>query len=473
MSRRHAVPAALAAAALVAALLPDAALAHGIAGREDLPIPRVVFAWAAVAVLVISFVGLALLWPSPRLEGEQEERRVFRAPLALEVLLGALGVALFAIVVWAGLDGTQSTSANLTPTAVYVLFWVGIPVVSLFAGDVFRALNPWRAIGRAAGWVATRVAGDRLPEPMPYPDRLGRWPAVAGLLVFAWFELVYAQGQDPSTLAILALVYAAIQLVGMALYGVEAWTRNGDAFAVYFSLVAMLSPLDWRDRALYLRKPLSGVTRLSVPAGTVAVLVVLIGTTSFDGFSEGPLWTDAALELQGVFVDVGLSAARALEVAYTLGMVVVVLLVYGLYRLGVAGMASIDDRVDFPALSRGFVHSLVPIALAYVIAHYFSLLAYQGQATAYLASDPLGRGWDVFGTATSAIDYTVVSANAIWYVQVGSLVIGHVAGLLLAHDRALTLFKDAREATRSQYWMLAVMIAFTSLGLWLLSSANG
>jgi hypothetical protein len=146
----------------------------------------------------------------------------------------------------------------------------------------------------------------------------------------------------------------------------------------------------------------------------------------------------------------------------------------GLFWIGVLGMRSVEHRRHGPVeLARLFAHSLVPIAFAYVLAHYFSLLAYQGQATAYLASDPLGRGWDIFGSAASTIDYTVVSANGIWYVQVAALVLGHVSGLILAHDRALVVFEDARVATRSQYWMLAVMVAFTSLGLWLLSAANG
>jgi hypothetical protein len=132
------------------------------------------------------------------------------------------------------------------------------------------------------------------------------------------------------------------------------------------------------------------------------------------------------------------------------------------------------DRAKRPGdLAVRFAHSLVPIAFAYLLAHYFSLLVYQGQAAGFLASDPLGKGWDLFGTATSTIDYTVVSANGIWYVQVGALVLGHVAGLVLAHDRALLVFRDGRDATRSQYSMLAVMVAFTSLGLWLLSSFNG
>jgi hypothetical protein len=450
---------------------PDA-LAHGIVGREDLPIPRWLFGWAATAVLVISFVALAVLWPKARLE-HSPEREVLRVPRWLEVPAGLIGIAIFGVLVWAGLDGTQSTTANLVPTFVYVLFWVGLPVLSIVLGDVFRALNPWRAIGRGAGWVGKRVGGDRLPEALPYPERLGRWPAVVGLLAFAWVELVYAQRDDPSTLAVLMIAYAAAQLVGMALYGVEAWTRNGDAFGVYFRLYGSLSALHWRDSALFVRRPLSGATALRPLAGTVALLAVAIGTTTFDGLSENSFWTDLALDIQQRLVDIGLGAARALEVAYTLGMLAVVGLCAGLFWLGVMGMRTVDRTHGSTELARRFAHSLVPIAFAYVLAHYFSLLAYQGQATAYLASDPLGKGWDIFGTAASTIDYTVVSANGIWYVQVGALVVGHVAGLILAHDRALVVYDDARVATRSQYWMLAVMVAFTSLGLWLLSAANG
>ena len=472
MNRRTGAAAAFAAALLVAALLPEGALAHGFVGREDLPIPKVVFAWAATAVLVISFVALAALWQSPRLE-EHRERVLVRLPLVLEVLAGAIGIALFAVVVWAGLAGTQSTNANLAPTLVCVVFWTGVPVVSLLLGDVFAALNPWRAVGRAAGWAARRTRGDRLPEPLSYPDRLGRWPAAAGLLGFAVFELVVEGCQDPSLIAVGALVYAAVQLVGMSLYGVEPWTRNGDGFAVLFRLFGAISPLHWHERRLSLRPLLSGLTRLDPVPGTVAVLVVAIGTTTFDGASEGPLWTDVALWLQERLLDLGLSAATALDVVYAFGLALAVLLIAALYQLGIRGMETVDRTHTRAELAGRFVHSLAPIALAYMVAHYFSQLAYQGQAAIFLASDPLGRDWDLFGGADRAIDYSILTANGIWYVQVGSLVLGHVAGLVLAHDRALTVFSDARRATSSQYWMLAVMIAFTSLGLWLLSAANG
>ena len=449
-------------------------LAHGIVGREDLPIPRWLFLYAAVAVLVASFAALAVLWPEPRLE-EARARVVARVPRVLEVLAGTIGVALLGLVVYAGLAGSQTVTANLAPTFVFVLFWVGVPVLSALVGDLFRALNPWRAIARATAWVAARVAGgaDRLPAPLPYPERLGRWPAALTVLAFVWVELVFAGRDDPSTLALLVLAYAAVQLVGMALYGIEPWTRHADGFSVYFGLFAALAPLRWADRTLAVRKPLSGITELRAIPGTVALLCVAIGTTSYDGLSGSERWGGAARDLQEAFVDAGLNGVRALELAETLGLVGMVGLVAALYRLGVAGMRSVDRVRAGTGLAGRFAHSLVPIAFAYVLAHYFSLLATQGQATAYLASDPLGTGANLFGTASATIDYGVVSANAIWYVQVASLLVGHVAGLVLAHDRALLVFGDPKAATRSQYWMLAVMIAFTSLGLWLLSSESG
>jgi hypothetical protein len=216
---------------------------------------------------------------------------------------------------------------------------------------------------------------------------------------------------------------------------------------------------------------LGGAPKLTPVAGTVALLCVMIGTTSFDGFSQGTTWNSIVPHLQDFFGSLGLNAEHALEWAGTVGIVVMCCFIGLLFRLGVMGMHTVGRRLSTRELSGAFIHTLIPIAFAYVLAHYFSLVAYQGQAIAPLLSDPLGDGSDLLGTAATTINYTWISATGIWYVQVGALVIGHVAGLALAHDRALALFRDAREATRSQYWMLAVMVAFTSLGLWLLSAA--
>jgi hypothetical protein len=148
--------------------------------------------------------------------------------------------------------------------------------------------------------------------------------------------------------------------------------------------------------------------------------------------------------------------------------------VAAVYLIGVQGMRTIRNAPPARELRRAFAHTLIPIAFAYLVAHYFSLFVYQEQAQfTYLLSDPLGTTTtDLFGTASGTVNYGVISANAIWYVQVGALVAGHVTGLVLAHDRATALWKDYRQASRSQYWMLAVMVAFTCFGLYLLSQAN-
>jgi hypothetical protein len=471
MNRRRLV-AAVVAAVGVLAMVPQAAVAHGLVGRQDLPIPAWLFGWAATVVLVASFVGLAVLWPQPRLEAPRETR-VVSLPRILDPICGAIGVAVFAVVIYAGFAGAQNVATNITPTFVFVTFWVGLAMASALLGDVFKAFNPWRAIARAFAAVASKLSRKGLPEPMAYPAALGRWPAAAGILAFAWVELVYSGRQDPSSLAVLALIYAAIQLVGMSLYGIDPWNRYGDAFGVYYGLYARIAPLRWERGALYRRVPLSGLTSLDAVPGTVALLCTMIGTTSFDGFSNGAVWGSIAPRMTDSLRNVGFSQATSLEIAFTIGLVIVVCFVAGLYQLGVRGMRN-ASHIDMSSEQLGarFAHSLVPIALAYVVAHYFSLLAVQGQAMFYLVSDPLGTGADIFGTAQTTIDYTIFTATTIWYVQVAALVLGHVAGLILAHDRALVTFKDGRTATRSQYWMLAVMIAFTSLGLWLLSAAN-
>jgi hypothetical protein len=445
--------------------------AHGIVGRADLPIPEAVFAAAAAAVLVVSFAALAALWSTPKLQ-RWPERRLLCLPAGVDVVLGALGILVFLVTAYAGLAGTANERDNLAPTMVYVAFWVGVPCVSLLVGDVWRLLSPWRAIGRAAGWIARRTGGDELPEPLAYPTRLGRWPAAAGIVGFGICELVWGTAREPAPLAVLMLGYVVVMLVGMSLYGVEAWTRNADPFGVYFGIFASLAPLERRDGSLYLRPPVVGAGRLDgqvARSGTAAVLLAGIGVTAFDGASEGPLFNDVLPHLQDLFGGLGFGPERALELGFLTGLLVTIALIALIWLVACSGM----PRVGGARPGRRLVHSLAPILAAYVVAHYFSLLAYNGQDLWRLASDPLGDGSDLFGGAGAAVDYGVVSATAIWYVQVGALVLGHVAALVLAHDRALVLYGSHRDATRSQLVMLVLMVCFTCLGLWLLSAANG
>lgn len=460
------------AAAAAPLLAPAAAQAHGIGGSADLPIPQWMFAWAAAIVLIASFVALGALWPRPRLQ-RPRLRPLLTLPRGAREVCGVAGVALYGVVVYAALAGTSVPTANLAPTAIYVAFWVGIPLLSVLLGNVFAWFSPWRAVYRWTSAAARRAVPGLDAEPMAWPARLGRWPAVAGLAAFGWLELAYVDRDVPATLGVIALAYGFVQVVGMSLWGERTWSERGDAFGAWFALCGRMSPFELRGRELCLRPPLSGLPRLEPLPGTVALLCVLIGTTTFDGASNGVLWVDAAPWLQERFGDLGLSLTAASEAAGTLGLAGAIAAVALLYQLGIRGMRTLDPRRDAGELARSFAHTLAPIAFAYAIAHYFSLLVFQGQALIYLASDPLGTGSDLLGTASTQVDYQLISPTAIWYVQVAALVAGHVGGLVLAHDRALAVFRgDARAALRSQYWMLAVMVGFTCLGLWLLSAVN-
>ncbi|MGH2834010.1 MAG: fenitrothion hydrolase [Solirubrobacteraceae bacterium] len=454
------------------ALFPQAALAHGIVGKADLPIPVWLFSWAAAIVLVVSFVALSSLWRTPQLQSERL-RRAFRLPTRLEPLVNLIGLALFALVIYSGFAGAQEANANFSVTFIYVVFWVGLPLLSALFGDIFRVLSPWRSCARVLHWTGRQIAPKAFAEPLArYPQQLGMWPAVVGLVGFGWLELVYLYRDVPCTLAALSAGYFLLMVAGMTVFGVEEWGSHADGFAAYFNIISRLSPIEYRQGVVYLRRPLSGITGLQIQPGTIALICTIIGTTTFDGLSNGGYWKELAASLVTGLADLGCHQVLAVELVFTFGLLSCIALVAGIYRLGVMGLRTVSTRYSTRNLASGFAHTLVPIGFAYVLAHYFSFIIWQGQAMGYLISDPLGNGANLLGTAGSQINYKIISYAAIWYVQVAALLLGHVGGLVLAHDKALTIYRNVEEAVRSQYWMLAVMVAFTSFGLWLLSAVG-
>ena len=459
-------------------------VAHALASRQDLPIPAWLFAWAASIVLIVSFFALSAAWRKPQFEDEHRRPLAERLPAVLlslpaQVLCGAIGVFLLGVAVYAGLRGTEAPDRNFALTFIFVTCWLGFPFFSAFLGDLFRPFNPWRAVGRAAGGAFSRLAGQR-PAHLAYPERLGRWPAAVGLLAFVWIEVVYGRTSivsvdiEPHAVAIAALVYSVYTLAMMAVFGTEKWCDRGEAFSVYFGMFGRLGIFGARDGRLYRRRPFSAATDWAVVPGSAAVVIASIAATSFDGAQDGA-FKDAIENTFEWFTDRGVGLTTGLRLTDTIFMLLTFAAVGGVYMLGVRGMRTVPGAPSFKQLRTGFAHTLIPIALAYLVAHYFSFFVFQEQAQfGYLLSDPLGTGHtDLFGTVTNEVDYKLLSANMIWYVQVAALVIGHVIGLMLAHDRALVYWPDYRKATASQYWMLAVMVAFTCFGLYLLSVANG
>ncbi|HET6570563.1 MAG TPA: fenitrothion hydrolase [Solirubrobacterales bacterium] len=457
--------------------------AHALVARQDLPVPAWLFAWGASIVLIVSFFALSVGWRTPRFErdgwrplGAGLSRALISLPA--QIACGLAGVFLLGLAIYAGLRGTEAPDRNFALTFLYVTAWLGLPLFSVVLGDVFRPFNPWRAVGRVAGGAFRALAGQR-PAHLRYPERLGRWPAAIGLIAVVWLEIVYgasggvAVGLDPHAAAVATLAYSLYTLAMMGLFGVEQWCRTGEVFSVYFGMFGRLGSFGAKDGRLGVRRPFAAATSWATVPGSAAVVIASIATTSFDGAQEGAF--KSALESTfNHLVDAGLGPTSALRTTDTIFILLTFAGVALVYLIGVRGMAGVPGAPSFEKLRSGFAHTLIPIAFAYLVAHYFSLFVFQEQAQfTYLLSDPLGTGTtDLFGTASSGIDFRLLSANAIWYVQVGALVVGHVVGLTLAHDRATAYWGDYRQATRSQYWMLAVMVAFTCFGLYLLSVAN-
>lgn len=456
-------------------------LAHALASRGDLPLPVWLFAWGAGVVLIVSFFALAASWRKPRLEdanwqpSPQFISRLVWSPVT-RFICGAAGVFLLGVVVYAGLNGTEAADRNFALTFVFVTVWLGFPVVSALLGDAFPLFSPWRSVGSLAGWVVGRVTRREIRH-LEYPAWLGRWPAAVGLVSFVWLEIIYgstgaAVVLSPEIVAQATVVYTVYTFAMMAVFGVEVWSSRGEFFSVYFRMFSTLSPFEIREGRTGRRKWLSGTTDWANLPGSLAVAISAIGVTAFDGAQEGALkgpieWTQDRLGELGLVPTIAVRAGDTIFLLACIGLIALI------YLVGVRGMTRLKGSPDFRVLANRFAHTLIPIALAYLVAHYFSLFVFQEQAQfTYLLSDPLGDGADFFGTAGSGIDYTLIGPELVWYVQVGALIAGHVTALVLAHDRAVLIWSDYRQATRSQYWMLAVMLAFTSAGLFLLSIAN-
>jgi hypothetical protein len=448
-------------------------LAHGIGGVRDLPVPESFLFSAAAGVLVVSFVALGALWRRPQLERRSGGRRVARwlerAVLSLWVrlLLQTFSVLLLAVTLWAALWGTALPLENFAPTFVYVVFWLGIPLLSVVFGNVWRVLSPWRAIADGAVW-ALELGGREARPLFVYPAWLGRYPAAVALLAFVGLELAHPRPADPRVLGVAIALYTYWALAGMAVYGRDAWTEGGEGFAAAFGLLGRIAPFAVRDGRLAVRWPLTGLAGAEKVPGTLAVVAVLLGSTSFDGFSRTTTWQDRLADVREGLVD-----APTWRVDLTISLVNLAGLLAFCAAVVLAYLAAVTIARRLVKTPRNlipeFVLSLVPIAFAYTLAHYFSLFLIQGQFAIPLASDPLGRGWDLFGTADFEPNLSIVSPETVWYVQVVGLVVGHVAGLAVAHDRAVALFDRREDALRSQYPMLALMVLFTVGGLWVLS----
>ena len=414
-----------------------------------------------------------------------------RLGLVLAGLMRAAGLLLFGAVLWASLFSPLGAGASIAPVTIFVVFWVGVQLLSAVFGDIWRLLSPWDTLATLGAWLrrlSKNKAGssDAAPSGTASADPLisepPRWAsgslAVGVLAVFLWMELVYPDPNETRLLGWLIFAYTVAVLCGASLWG-RKWLRESEGFAVLFSMIGSMGIFFSNSKAgvnskAGIRWPIAGLAKLKMTSLKTTIVLVVLGSTTFDGLSGTLWWTN---------LQRGRSGWETVPMS-TLGLLGCVLAVASGYYLAMAAAlwllrrdrsdTAFMDEASFPRqvvrLGQHFSHSLVPLLVAYSVAHYFSLLVFEGQDFAALLSDPFAVGWDIFGTAHFRIDYRAVSVDLIAWVQALAIVIGHVAGVMVAHDRAVEML-PRRTALRSQYPLLAVMVGYTITGLMLLLKA--
>jgi hypothetical protein len=492
------------AGATLLALWPEDALAHGFGQRYDLPVPLWLWAAAAAAAVALSFAIIGLfVKASPGVQG-YGRLNLLRFPLGrlladrrIRFAVRLVSVGVLALVLAASLAGDQSPTRNIAPTFIWVAWWVGFAYVSALVGNVWAVVNPWAAL---FAWGEALVGSG--PPRRRYPPALGVWPAVGLFLAFAWIELVYTGRSIPAQLGHLIVAYSALTWTGMALFGRATWLRYADPFATAFGVLARFAPTEIRvtdseacrgceipcarpdgtclvcgacfDRATPGRRewnvrPFAAglLNTWDVSPSMVAFVLVLLSTVTFDGFTATPAWASLEGSLYAALAPLG--EAR-LTLIVTLGLIafpVLFGLVYQGFARWMAWMG--EDQLTAGTVACLFVLSLVPIAIAYHLAHYFTYLLIQGQLLIRLASDPFGFGWNLLGTARYRPDIGIVGARAVWYTAVVAIVVGHVLAVYVAHVVALREFRGRRAALRSQLPMLVLMVGYTVVSLWIIA----
>ena len=495
---------------LVLALAGSPLYAHGFGERTELPVPLGFFLIGAGVTVGLSFAIIGLFaGGSPEHNSywrhDLYQTRWLRSVLTSRFLMlpvELLVVFLFGLVIATGLFGDQIPSSNFAPTFVWIVWWVGMGFVVALLGNIWTFINPWKILFEwAEGLSRLLKPGSHLSMMRPYPWNWGMWPAILLFLSFTWIQDAFVQSPLPNRVAVLTIIYSVITFGGMAIFGKYQWLRHGEAFSVVFSFLGKFAPTEVRVRDTGLCSTCGGgclssngdcvncyecfsrsekkelnirpfaiglADNESKTNDVLAMVVLLLATVTFDGFSATQIWVDIQTVAVDIFIGVangatfnGRTIADSLGVLLFPGMFLVIYLTFSRFISGSAG-----SELPAMAVARKFSYSLIPIALAYNIAHFITLLLIQGQLIIPLASDPFGFGWNLLGTGDYRINIGIINAKILWYLSVGLIVAGHIIAVYLAHLISLRTFQDRSAAISSQYPMLMLMVIYTVVSLW-------
>ena len=448
-----------------------AAFAHAGERGFVMLLPTGLFQAGGTAAVAVSFLAVAWLRAASLLRGmESVQWRCFPVPRRLRGT-NAAAATLLVVLIAAGFAGSRDPLANPLPLTVWTLVWVGLTFAHAVFGYLWPHLDPWRPFASLARLAV--FGSDEAPPPLSWPRRLSRWPAVALLLLLAWFELVYPAPRDPAVLAMAVAGYSVLTVTGMVLFGEGAWTRNVEVFSCFFRMVSGLAPIRVADengaRRLVLAFPGSRLPGSdALPAAGVVFVVIALATVSFDGLSRTFWWLDL-----GGFNPLEHPGRSALVGWNTLGLAAAAACLLAAFAICTLAGARWSGTPPAPALRR-FVVSIVPIAFGYHFAHYLPSFLVDAQYALKALSDPMGEGWNLLGArelhVTASFLTHHASVVAIWYAQVAAIVAAHVIAVVVLHALTAGTASGRRAQVLSQLPLTVLMIAYTLFGLWLLST---
>ncbi len=494
---------------MATALAASPVYAHAFGEKYSLPLPLNLFMIAAASAVAASFVVIGLFVNKQPGEFRYPTHNLLTVPALGAVLRSRiftcvfklLGVAVFLLLIATSLFGVNKPVENLSPTFVWIIWWVGMGYICALLGNFWMLVNPWRTMFE---WIEGFVGGDGEEDEglIDYPESLGVWPAVILFFIFAWLENVYNGAQAPFKLGLFILVYSAITWAGMLVFGKHVWLRSGEAFSVLFGLFARFSPTEIstsgddlcdacvdcagetescvdclecfqqatsEERQFNLRPFAVGLATRGIVSASMAVFVILtLATVTFDGISETSAWLNVQDVLHPVISPLPVDTFGTID---TLGLLFIPVLFLTVY-LGFSWVLRLfEGTTDSPVfdIAKVFVLSLVPIALAYNMAHFISYLAISGQGIIPLLSDPFGFGWDLIGTAGYRINVNIITVGFVWWVSIVAIVLGHILSVYIAHIISLRRMPTSALAVKSQYPMLALMIVYTATSLWIIA----
>jgi hypothetical protein len=455
------------------------AQAHSFGTTYNLPIPFWMYAFAASATLVLSFLMIGFV-----LSGGGS-KRVSRAieieavvPRISCTIFRCLSVSLLALTVLTGLFGTERPFNNFSLTFFWIGFVLGFAYLTALIGDVYEFINPWRVICDAIEWFRPMAFKGRVR----YPAWLAYYPALLLYMGFIWLELF--GHTTPRTLGLILMGYTVLNFAAAACLGADAWFHYGEFFAVFFRLLAKISPIAYVRSAepssnikIRFRQPFAALIEETAENPSVLLFVLfMLSSTAFDGVHETLPFVQIFWKYLYPTLDWAISQPYSFFVAlyYFWQWVMlwlspfIYLVVYLTFVWMMTGSGrSLRDRALM------LCYSLIPIAFVYNVGHYFTLLFTDGPRLLPLISDPFGVGEDFFGTTHLAQQPIIPPASFVWHTQVGLILLGHLFSVYLAHVKALQIFPEKRKALWSQFPMLILMIVFTTVGLWILSLPIG